>query len=215
MPPLKDGWVRLIHRTQPDCATSILDSGLRGKFGISGTTTLHDKDGFWKNLETDRLTFYGSKKVVMDMPAREYTKLFYNDGYYKKGSIIDDTGYHNARNLYVKNKYIVGIIDSYGIRKPLTPKQLESMKRSSQLNPFLDIKPEDLRQLNPGRPSTRDWCGRTPSEARKELEKAQKEIVSRKNNSDTYIDEVHLECKIKPSQNKKLSVDEVFEDLWQ
>lgn len=155
LPPLKEGWIRLIHRTIPEYTTPILNSGLRGKYGIRGTTTAHDTEDFWQNLANEGLMIYGPKKVVMDMPDREYRKLFLKGKYYKKGSKNDEKNYFSARELYVKNKYIVGIIDVYGSHKPLTPQQLESMQRSAQLNPFLDIKPEDLRQLNPGRPTKR------------------------------------------------------------
>lgn len=183
LPPLKEGWVRLIHRTEPVYTKAILNEGLRGKYGISGTTSVHDAENFWKNLKTDNGAFHGSKKIVMDLPAKEYRKLYLGDNYYKKESIINDTGYKNASNLYVKNKYIVGILDAYGSRKHMTPKQLASMKQSSELNPFLEIKPEDLRQLNLGRPKNRDWLNRTPSQARKEVEKLQKEIA--KNEAET------------------------------
>lgn len=179
LPPLKDGWVRLIHRTTPEYTNSILKTGLRGKYGISGTSTLHDKNDFWKNLKTDCATFHGNKKIIMDIPSREYMKLKIGDKYYKKGSLIDDTGYKNAKNLYIKNKYIVGIIDAYGSTKKMTPKQLESMKKSSVINQFLDIKPEDLRQLNPGRPQNRDYLGRTPAQAKRDFEKIRKELANK------------------------------------
>lgn len=204
LPPLKEGWVRLIHRTQPEYTESILKSGLRGKYGISGTTTAHDTQDFWKSLQHEQLKFHGTKKIVIDMPAKEHRKLYIKDKYYKDGSIKDETGYNNAKNLYVKNKYIVGIIDAYGTHKQLTPKQLASMKKSSELNQFLEIKPEDLRQLNPGRPQNRDWKGRTPSQAKKEAEKLQKEIAKR---------EAAASQEIKTPQAENLSFEELF-DGW-
>lgn len=179
LPPLKDGWVRLIHRTQPEVTGGILNEGLRGKYGISGTTTSHSSEGFWKNLETDNATFHGSKKVVMDMPAKEHKKLYHGDLYYEKGSLVDVSGYSNAKKLYVKNKYIVGIMDAYGSTKHMTPRQLSSMKKTSDLNPFLEIRPEDLRQLNQGRPINRDFQGRTPAEAKKHAAKLEKELAKR------------------------------------
>ena len=103
LPPLKEGWVRLIHRTDSENAQKIIKSGLRGDTSISGTTKNASGEELWDNLRRDpNGKIYGTKKLVIDLPLAEYQKLFYGD-YYKKGSVDTDNTYNKARYLFCKS----------------------------------------------------------------------------------------------------------------
>ncbi len=153
LPPLKKGFVRLTHWTNRDIANSIVEHGLYGNKGLGGTTVLHDEEGFWESLTSagyelqegvlNNITRYGNEMIVMDMPAKEYRKLFITDGCYKvKGEkFFDWKGYE----LVCPSKYIVGVIEK---KFPWGKKCVELFRHIAQKNPEVEVPKTDLRMFN-------------------------------------------------------------------
>jgi len=77
LPQLKDGYVRVVHITQPHHAEEIARTGLNySKYGMLSSTAL---SWTWYNIldikyhSTDRRFSYpGAKAVVMDLPVEEH-----------------------------------------------------------------------------------------------------------------------------------------------
>lgn len=99
LPPLQEGYIRVLHVTSPYAAERILHEGL--KYDTHGTiesTTrgFCDESNIEYIVEDPRFNWPGSKIVVMDMPRQEYGK------HVPVGTAP----------MWVSPEYVVGIIEA-------------------------------------------------------------------------------------------------------
>lgn len=142
LPPLRKGYVRLIHQTNMEYANSLLENGLiynreyANKAGFSKYATIgsmaltYTEDEFWERLTHEETRHRGADAIaIFDLPEEEcsaHCKWFltqYLDGTISRG-------------------YLVGVIPNYGTKevdgdvKKLSVTEMEKMKKISQSNPL-------------------------------------------------------------------------------
>lgn len=164
LPPLRKGYVRIVHRTHPENIGSIVENGLRTKTsgGLYYTSDCYMEGEFWDMLANDpRGDLFGRAKIIMDMPIREYNKLtrpvYSGIGkrreyrYYNEKTA--QTDYCGTDQLVCPSKYIVGAIEQ---RCPLFKKCLDLIRAAASKNSEVKVKETDLRMFNLGRPVRKD-----------------------------------------------------------
>lgn len=139
LPPLREGYVRLVHQTHADCVDNLIDKGLiynreyankpgeGGKYSdITSMAIAFDENGFWNALADEKGICHkgADTKVIFDMPAEECgTHQRYALAQYLNGTI--------------SRGYIVGAIPNYGNRNmKLSQAETEQKKRQSLSNPL-------------------------------------------------------------------------------
>lgn len=87
LPPLREGYVRVIHQTKDNHLESFIENGLiyNRKYAgrknenfsnysdIASMAVAHTEDSFWQRLTSDEVRHKGATKLaVFDMPAHEF-----------------------------------------------------------------------------------------------------------------------------------------------
>lgn len=164
LPPLRKGFVRVVHQTRSDCMDGLIDNGLiynrnyankndtrAGNYTDVGFMTYaFTEDSFWESLTKEGVCHRNSDiKAIFDMPIKEYEAHCQ----YLLGPHLNGT---------LSRGYLVGAIPNYGTENlRLTLPEMEKMKQKSLANP-LSQKPyetpnwkedlalawENLRQAN-------------------------------------------------------------------
>lgn len=136
LPPLKDGYVRIVHRTSQGCADGIMKTGLDfSKHGLLQSTSdaySLEKD-FWELMHNDfRGNSFGDTKVIMDLPIAEH-KVYCRLG---------------QGNKIVPSKYVTGIVKNYGAPGfEISKAELERIMACTKRNPYINVMETDLAKL--------------------------------------------------------------------
>ena len=141
LPPLRNGYMRLIHQTSFNCAESLAENGLiynrdlaqkDGFSKYSDVTSMsyaYTENGFWERLTEENIRHKGANAIaIFDMPMEEL-------GAHQKYYIAD---YLNGT---ISRGYMVGIIPNYGtkdntISEKLSVQEMEEKRRISKQNPL-------------------------------------------------------------------------------
>lgn len=141
LPPLKEGYIRLIHQTHFGNAESLAENGLiysrncSKKSGFSEypvitfMASFYKEDDFWKRLTKDENRHKGADVIaIFDMPMEECRA-------HQQEYITP------MLNGTISRGYMVGIIPNYGtkdnhISEKLSISEMEEKKRISKSNPF-------------------------------------------------------------------------------
>lgn len=137
LPPLREGFVRVVHQTRSSSTDSIVENGLiyNREFANSnkGSKYLdlqsmaigHTEDSFWNSLEKSGIRHNGAdKKVIFDMPIEEC-------GAHQNTAI---TQYLSGK---ISKEYIVGVIDNYGTDdKKLSHEEAVAIREKVSKNPL-------------------------------------------------------------------------------
>lgn len=138
LPPLRNGYARLIHQTGMDDANSFLENGLiynseyankRGysKYSdVSSMAVAYTENRFWERLTHEEIRHRGADAIaIFDLPEEEL-------GAHQKDFLAQ---YLNGT---ISRGYLVGIIPNYGTQdfKKLSMSEMEKMKKISQSNPL-------------------------------------------------------------------------------
>jgi len=144
LPPLREGYVRLIHQTHSGCAESLVENGLiynreyaqkSGYSKYSDVTSMalaYDEDDFWDRLTKEEIRHKGADVIaIFDMPMEEC-------GAHQREQIAQ---YLNGT---ISRGYIVGIIPNYGTKgsktgEKLSVSEMEEKKQISKSNPLPPI----------------------------------------------------------------------------
>lgn len=139
LPPLRDGYIRLIHQTNFDCAESLAENGLvynrdfaqKDGFSyyldITSMALAYDEDSFWERLTKEEIRHKGANAIaIFDMPIEEC-------GAHQREQITPMLGGTISRG------YMVGIIPNYGTRdntisEKLSVQEMEDKKSASKSN---------------------------------------------------------------------------------
>ena len=141
LPPLRDGYIRLIHQTSFTQGESLAEHGLiynreyAQKHGFSKYTEItsmavaYDEDSFWDRLTQEGIRHKGANAIaVFDMPAEEC----------KAHQIGQIAQYLNGT---ISRGYMVGMIPNYGTKdyqicEKLSVVEMEEKKQISKSNPL-------------------------------------------------------------------------------
>ena len=141
LPPLRDGYIRLIHQTHFEHAESLVENGLvyNRKFAqkegfsnyldITSMALAYDEDSFWERLTEDGIRHKGANAIaIFDMPMEEC-------GAHQRDKITP------MLNGTISRGYMVGIIPNYGTMdsqtsEKLSIQEMEEKKRISKSNPL-------------------------------------------------------------------------------
>ena len=151
LPPLKKGFIRVVHRTHPDNVESIVKDGLKARHDLAHTSDQYLEEEFWKMLARDpRGDAFGSAKIIMDIPYKEYNLLTRNSNaiYYNGKELAKLTPtqlQYGAHKLVCPSKYIVGAIEQ---KYPWGKKCIEIFKQMASKNPEREVVKTDLRMFN-------------------------------------------------------------------
>lgn len=150
LPPLRKGFVRVVHRTSPTNVDSITKQGLKARTSLYYTSDAYTEKEFWDMLANDpRGDLFGTAKIIMDMPIKEYnilTRNFVGRCYNEKelvGNVYD--GVYGATKLVCPNKYIVGAIEQ---KFPWSKKCIELFRQMARKNSEVEVPKTDLRIFN-------------------------------------------------------------------
>ncbi len=140
LPPLREGYVRLIHQTMLDCGESLAENGLiynrecahrtegfSNYADVAFMTYAYTENGFWDRL-THEEEARGNVIAIFDMPLEEYNA----HQHYQTVPYLNGT---------ISRGYLVGIIPNYGTTdgttiKKLSVAEMEEKKQKSKSNPF-------------------------------------------------------------------------------
>ncbi|MBP3847990.1 hypothetical protein J6I39_09620 [bacterium] len=144
LPPLKAGFVRVVHRTNPKNMNSIVEKGLWAKNkGLCWTSDTYTEDEFWKMLSKDyRGDAFGTGKIIMDIPQEEYNILTRSSN---RGFYDFDKNNSELPLLVCPSKYIVGAIEQ---KYPWSDKCINIFKHLSKKNPERNVEKTDLSRFN-------------------------------------------------------------------
>ncbi len=141
LPPLRDGYIRLVHQTHFEHADSLVENGLiyNGEFAqkegfshyadITSMALAYDEDGFWERLTKEGIRHKGADAIaIFDMP-------------------MEECGAHQKEPLTpmlkgtISRGYMVGIIPNYGTKdgktsEKLSVSEMEEKKAMSKSNPL-------------------------------------------------------------------------------
>lgn len=152
VPQPPENLVSLTHCSRSG-AKSIKETGLYYKTsGDYESTTLTQElpdllDEFTRNPEARG--FYGDDIIMFQMPYKEYKLTNYYHRHYANNLGYKPDLHWNSMELLVPPRYVVAHLE----RKDIVNMTAEQMKCALKSQPgSLDIKPTDLRHLNPGRP---------------------------------------------------------------
>mgnify|MGYP006916030332 CR=1 FL=1 len=144
LPPLKAGFVRVVHRTDPRNMNSIVEKGLWAKKTLYETSDVYNTENeFWKMLSKDsRGDAFGTGKIIMDIPQEEYNILTRATG---RGFYDYDKNNSQLSLLVCPSKYIVGAIEQ---KYPWSDKCINIFKHLSKKNPEINVEKTDLSRFN-------------------------------------------------------------------
>ena len=144
LPPLKAGFIRVVHRTNPKNMNSIVEKGLWSKNkGLHWTSDAYTEDEFWKMLSKDsRKDAYGTGKIIMDIPQEEYNILTRSSS---RGFYDYDKSNSELPLLVCPSKYIVGAVEQ---RYPWSEKCINIFKHLSKKNPEINVEKTDLSRFD-------------------------------------------------------------------
>ncbi len=141
LPPLRDGYIRLIHQTHFEHAESLVENGLvynrefaqkegfSNYLDITSMALAYDEDSFWERLTEDGIRHKGANAIaIFDMPIEEC-------GAHQREQITP------MLNGTISRGYMVGIIPNYGTKdgqtsEKLSIQEMEEKKRISKSNPL-------------------------------------------------------------------------------
>lgn len=141
LPPLREGYIRLVHQTHFEHADSLVENGLiyNGEFAqkegfshymdITSMALAYDEDGFWQRLTKEEIRHKGADAIaIFDMPMEEC-------GAHQKEPLTP------MLNGTISRGYMVGIIPNYGTKDGITSEKLsvsemEEKKAMSKSNPL-------------------------------------------------------------------------------
>lgn len=141
LPPLREGYIRLVHQTHFEHADSLVENGLiyNGEFAhkegfshymdITSMALAYDEDGFWQRLTKEEIRHKGADAIALfDMPMEEC-------GAHQKEPLTP------MLNGTISRGYMVGIIPNYGTKDGITSEKLsvsemEEKKAMSKSNPL-------------------------------------------------------------------------------
>ena len=145
LPPLRDGYIRLIHQTHFNCAESLAENGLiynekfaqkeeandyfKNYIDVTSMALAYNEDNFWERLTKEEIRHRGADTIaIFDMP-------------------IEECGAHQTiqitsmLNGTISRGYMVGFIPNYGTKdnetsERLSVSEMEEKKRISKSNPL-------------------------------------------------------------------------------
>lgn len=141
LPPLREGYIRLVHQTHFEHADSLVENGLiyNGEFAqkegfshymdITSMALAYDEDGFWQRLTKEEIRHKGADAIaIFDMPMEEC-------GAHQKEPLTP------MLNGTISRGYMVGIILNYGTKdnetsEKLSVSEMEEKKAMSKSNPL-------------------------------------------------------------------------------
>lgn len=138
LPPLREGYARLVHQTHSAFSDSLIDQGLiynrvyankpneGGHYGdISSMAIAHDEKSFWTSLTQEGIRHNNADvKMIFDLPLEEC-------GIHQKEKLAQ------FLNGTISRGYIVGVIPNYGNQDmKLSPEEMEQKKKQSLSNPL-------------------------------------------------------------------------------
>lgn len=141
LPPLREGYIRLVHQTHFEHADSLVENGLiyNGEFAqkegfshymdITSMALAYDEDGFWQRLTKEEIRHKGADAIaIFDMPMEEC-------GAHQKEPLTP------MLNGTISRGYMVGIIPNYGTKdnetsEKLSVSEMEEKKAMSKSNPL-------------------------------------------------------------------------------
>ncbi len=138
LPPLRKGYVRLVHQTHAECAVSLAENGLvynriyagRTDCGsryaeITSMAVAKTEDEFWQSLTKENVRHKGADVMaIFDMPQEEC-------GAHQRELLAQ---YLNGT---ISRGYLVGVIPNYGNQDiKLTQEEMEIKRASAQQNPL-------------------------------------------------------------------------------
>ncbi|MEE3350232.1 MAG: hypothetical protein VZR09_09360 [Candidatus Gastranaerophilaceae bacterium] len=162
LPPVKDGYIRLIHRTSSENAEKIVQSGLYGEVGLPDTASpCRSEQEFWDTLTSpsEVQNAHGDTKVIIDMPIKEFqifaggieygdlstTGVRYNfnviNGEVEEPTFSPDQGVGSLNRLVCPKKYIVGVCKHDRI---FSENEIQRLKEQTSKNPLQDVEETDL-----------------------------------------------------------------------
>ena len=142
LPPLREGFIRLVHQTHSEHAESLVEKGLvynrknagieevsykGGYLDVGYMAVAYNEEEFWNRLTGDGVRHNNSDVIVIfDMPVNEC-------GAHQRFEIA------GSLNGTISRGYIVGVIPNYGtknseVEEKLSPLEMEEKKRISQSN---------------------------------------------------------------------------------
>ena len=156
LPPLKKGYVRVVHRKKTKNMESIITEGLRARNGLCFTSDAFPlEEDFWNLMACDfRGKHFGTGKIIMDIPQKEYNLLTRNSGgprFYNEKEWLSTP--YGVTQLVGLPKYIVGAIEQ---KYPWNKKCIEIFRSMASKNPEIEVPKTDLRIFNRGRSRKND-----------------------------------------------------------
>lgn len=158
LPPLREGYIRLVHRTSAECAEGIAKNGLYSNAGLDDTASaMYSENDFWDLLvHGARMHRDYTTEVIIDMPREEFNILSnahisdtYNPYgtshiYYSENNTptSSNQGYFKQKYLVCPAKYIVGICEH---PRNLSIEEVNIIKSRTAKNPLPQVEETDLR----------------------------------------------------------------------
>lgn len=140
LPPLREGYVRVIHQTKDNHLESFIENGLiyNRKYAgrknenfsnysdIASMAVPCSEDSFWQRLTSDEVRHKGATKLaVFDMPAHEF-----------QAHSLPEIAQH--LNGTISRGYLVGYIPNYGTRDNETEQKLSVEEMAEKRNKALN-----------------------------------------------------------------------------
>lgn len=140
LPPLREGYVRVIHQTKDNHLESFIENGLiyNRKYAgrknenfsnysdIASMAVAHTEDSFWQRLTSDEVRHRGATKLaVFDMPAHEF-----------QAHSLPEIAQH--LNGIISRGYLVGYIPNYGTKDNETEQKLSVEEMAEKRNKALN-----------------------------------------------------------------------------
>lgn len=140
LPPLREGYVRVIHQTKDNHLESFIENGLiyNRKYAgrknenfsnysdIASMAVPCSEDSFWQRLTSDEVRHKGATKLaVFDMPAHEF-----------QAHSLPEIAQH--LNGTISRGYLVGYIPNYGTKDNETEQKLSVEEMAEKRNKALN-----------------------------------------------------------------------------
>lgn len=140
LPPLREGYVRVIHQTKDNHLESFIENGLiyNRKYAgrknenfsnysdIASMAVPCSEDSFWQRLTSDEVRHKGATKLaVFDMPAHEF-----------QAHSLPEIAQH--LNGIISRGYLVGYIPNYGTKDNETEQKLSVEEMAEKRNKALN-----------------------------------------------------------------------------
>ena len=199
LPPVREGYIRLVHRTSSEAAESIAKSGLYSAQGLDDTASAMRSATDFQNFLTSGAKEHrqATTVVIMDMPIEEFRILSrgsisdtYNPYgnshiYYSEKAGISNNGYKNPKYLVCPAKYVVGICEH---AENLPIQEVNRITLQNAKNPLPQVEETDLTIFDRFKVSEQEleiedsWFDLNSS-----VETTNKKVTSNLSSSDTEV----------------------------